>query len=1012
MGDFINSEMLRGHIDTIILLSLVDGDRDSNEIRADIEKKSENRYSVKQGTFYSAMKRLTKQNYIKEYRSSASDGIRRKYYSLTEKGKRFLDKNREEWLQSKELIDGLIETPSEPIERGLPKAEKPEDEFEKFKELASDIGDYRVEDGAEEESYLDRLGSDVFADIQSELDALNAPAEEEASPLPEEETEPEDETALETVMQSADEEPVEEPAPEETEEIVAVSDEEEGEEDEISADDAEADETPAGEDETSDKEENDSPYVLLDSMEENSASGDSAGTETEQDDIYEISEENEEEPEEIAEATEEFTEPGAAEDDELSGGETEEEEEIIDRDLIETQQELDKLLGIDPAAEETTVYEESEPAPLPQDKEEEPALQEETEEEILSAEEEETTQIELKENSAEEEKAEEPVTEDEKQNEGEKEEIAAQALSDEKTEEQAKENEDPGFLLSVTTDHDFTAPAYDDSAYRIIEETDGDYIHIRGIIDEQKTVTDEQKTEDPTPAQTEETEIPGKTEGSAAEEIPIAAETEDPETVTEGTESTETATEKEYVEPVDAENAFKGFNIIYNRPQEELFTADDFASVETPDFSNEEEIPEETDSATAEEIPQENYETAEASVSDVEINIISQNAKIEEKPIVIFASSDYDFPSPTDAQREEPRSIQTESEPVPPEPEETQPSTAPQTPVMPQEEENPAEDDYLYAEDGKPAMQREYKSILSKLFPKTEEKETLRENVVYVSPEKEPQAAEPVQPARTVDLDEYFARATQKHYEETYRNYENTYAEQAPAPRPAEEPQPEPVEEEPVSAYGVTDNGQNGYGESVYNAETAPRETRIEKQVTEREALSSDGTADFSDLYAMANREGFKIRTSSATNRFSGRYILANKLNMNTAWLFFFVLFGEMALMNYVFAQEVGWSWTVKGSLVAAAFLVPLILTIRYFVSGNNKVTEIAPFRSAMEVSLIITFQIVIIVLAVALFSSIDFNSYSQVLSYIAIPCIFALNIPVFFILKYLLLESGKYFTK
>ena len=96
MGDSINSEMLRGHIDTIILLSLVDGDRDSNEIRSDIEKKSDNRYSVKQGTFYSAMKRLTKQNYIKEYRSSSSDGIRRKYYSLTEKGKRFLDKNREE----------------------------------------------------------------------------------------------------------------------------------------------------------------------------------------------------------------------------------------------------------------------------------------------------------------------------------------------------------------------------------------------------------------------------------------------------------------------------------------------------------------------------------------------------------------------------------------------------------------------------------------------------------------------------------------------------------------------------------------------------------------------------------------------------------------------------------------------------------------------------------------------------------------------------------------------------
>lgn len=957
MGDFINSEMIRGHIDTIILLSLVDGDRDSNEIRADIEKKSENRYSVKQGTFYSAMKRLTKQNYIKEYRSSASDGIRRKYYSLTEKGKRFLDKNREDWLQSKELIDGLIETPSEPIERGLPKTEKPADEFEKFKELASDIGDYRVEDGAEEESYLDRLGSDVFADIQSELDALNVPVEEEPSPLIEEETLPQDETALETVMGTKDEESTEETVYEDTEEIGEIPDETETAEEEVS-------EETAGSDETSDREEeSDSPYVLLDSMEENSESEENVCEDTkeeidEQDDIYVVSDENAEETENT-EATEEYTETKVEEDGESTDGETEEDEEIIDRDLLETQQELDKLLGIEETAEETI-------------------------EEIGP------------ENGAE--------------TENETEEIAEEPLSEETTEAQAKENvdekenEDPGFLLSVTTDHDFTVPAYDDSAYRVVEEADDDYVHIRGMIDERKT-------EEPSlNVQTEETEVISEPSESAEKT------TEEDATETEGeeiaAEESANGTEKEYVEPIDAENAFKGVNIIYNKPQEELFTANDFAAVEMPVFPRDEEIPEESDLATSEAIPQENYETAEPPVSDVEINIISQNAKIEEKPIVIFASSDYDFPSPTEAEREEPQPEKTESVPTPTETA-AHSSPAPQQTVTPQEEEDPAEDDYLYAEDGKPAMQREYKSILSKLFPRTEEKEMPRENVVYVSPEKETQPAETAQPARTVDLDEYFARATQKHYEETYRNYEDTYAEQTPAPTPAEEPQPEPSREETsVSAFGATSDEQNYYNESVYNAETAPRETKIEKQVTGREALSSDGTADFSDLYAMANREGFKIRTSSATNRFSGKYILANKLNMNTAWLFFILLFGEMALMNYVFAQEVGWSWMAKGSIVAATFLVPLTLTIRYFVSGNNKVTEIAPFRSAMEVSLIITFQIVIIVLAVALFSSIDFNSHSQVLSYIAIPCIFALNIPVFFILKYLLLESGKYFTK
>ncbi len=87
----LNGDMIRGHIDTIILLSLVDGDKDSNEIRKNIEERSDNKFSVKQGTFYSAMQRLVKQSLIKEYRSSATDGIRRKYFSLTEKGEKLVE---------------------------------------------------------------------------------------------------------------------------------------------------------------------------------------------------------------------------------------------------------------------------------------------------------------------------------------------------------------------------------------------------------------------------------------------------------------------------------------------------------------------------------------------------------------------------------------------------------------------------------------------------------------------------------------------------------------------------------------------------------------------------------------------------------------------------------------------------------------------------------------------------------------------------------------------------------
>ena len=42
----IKGGMMRGHVDTIILLSLVDGDKDSNDIRDAIEEKSDNKLSL------------------------------------------------------------------------------------------------------------------------------------------------------------------------------------------------------------------------------------------------------------------------------------------------------------------------------------------------------------------------------------------------------------------------------------------------------------------------------------------------------------------------------------------------------------------------------------------------------------------------------------------------------------------------------------------------------------------------------------------------------------------------------------------------------------------------------------------------------------------------------------------------------------------------------------------------------------------------------------------------------
>ncbi len=106
----ISSDLIRGHINTIILRALYEKDKYGYEIMLDIEQKSHGQYSLKQPTLYSALKRLETQGYIKAYwkTDEISSGGRRKYFTLTDSGKEITEKNLAEWEYSRTIIDSLI----------------------------------------------------------------------------------------------------------------------------------------------------------------------------------------------------------------------------------------------------------------------------------------------------------------------------------------------------------------------------------------------------------------------------------------------------------------------------------------------------------------------------------------------------------------------------------------------------------------------------------------------------------------------------------------------------------------------------------------------------------------------------------------------------------------------------------------------------------------------------------------------------------------------------------------
>ena len=125
MADYVGGDMIRGHIDTIILNSLIDSDKDTNQIRAEIEAKAGGKFQLKQGTFYSALQRISKQGLVYEYRGPGSDGVRRKFFQLTEKGKAHIEKTQSSWNVSQDVINKLLD--AEPVQEAEPDKVKDED---------------------------------------------------------------------------------------------------------------------------------------------------------------------------------------------------------------------------------------------------------------------------------------------------------------------------------------------------------------------------------------------------------------------------------------------------------------------------------------------------------------------------------------------------------------------------------------------------------------------------------------------------------------------------------------------------------------------------------------------------------------------------------------------------------------------------------------------------------------------------------------------------------------------
>lgn len=106
----INKEVLKGHIDTLILSLLQSRDMYGYEIAKVVREKSEDQFELKEGTLYLSLKRLEKNEWITSYwGDEQGPGGRRKYYKLTSLGKEGYVEKRSEWEFVKRLMDSFLE---------------------------------------------------------------------------------------------------------------------------------------------------------------------------------------------------------------------------------------------------------------------------------------------------------------------------------------------------------------------------------------------------------------------------------------------------------------------------------------------------------------------------------------------------------------------------------------------------------------------------------------------------------------------------------------------------------------------------------------------------------------------------------------------------------------------------------------------------------------------------------------------------------------------------------------
>jgi PadR family transcriptional regulator PadR len=111
----IGGDLLRGHLETLILSMLDQGQAHGLEIIRRLHESGCGALRLKEGSLYPALYRLENAGLVEaawEEETKGRRGARRRIYHLTAKGTKALAKGRQEWQHFVKILGGILGAPA------------------------------------------------------------------------------------------------------------------------------------------------------------------------------------------------------------------------------------------------------------------------------------------------------------------------------------------------------------------------------------------------------------------------------------------------------------------------------------------------------------------------------------------------------------------------------------------------------------------------------------------------------------------------------------------------------------------------------------------------------------------------------------------------------------------------------------------------------------------------------------------------------------------------------------